>query len=188
MTPFPPYVSNARLKAWVSEAAALCTPKDIHWCDGSEEEYRMLCDALVDSGTFLRLNEAKRPNSFLARSDVGDVARVEDRTFICSLAKDDAGIAYSRRRYLTEAKRIYELLDKRLAEVPYIAGQDVTVADSKRFMKMVNRYFERIRSYPLHPEWISLGMQRTWADTMRSLGRTGSCRWWCRSGRFPPSP
>jgi phosphoenolpyruvate carboxykinase (GTP) len=82
---------NQRLIAWVEEFAQLVEPDDVHWCDGSAEEYDRLCQTLVDRGTFERLSEAKRPNSYLARSDPGDVARVEDRTFICSDSEDDAG-------------------------------------------------------------------------------------------------
>jgi len=84
-------IKNQELLHYVEEVQKLCKPENIHWCDGSDEEYNSLCNQLVASGTFIKLNETKRPNSFLARSDVGDVARVEDRTYICSLRKQDAG-------------------------------------------------------------------------------------------------
>jgi phosphoenolpyruvate carboxykinase (GTP) len=87
----PSYVKNAQLIAWVAEVAALTQPADIYWCDGSADEYARLCQLLVDAGTFKRLSDSKRPNSFLACSDPGDVARVEDRTFICSASQDQAG-------------------------------------------------------------------------------------------------
>lgn len=88
---FPSYVTNQTLIEWVKEVAALCKPDKIHWCDGSKEENEQFCNELVQSGTFKKLNPKKRPNSFLAWSDPSDVARVEDRTFINSYRKEDAG-------------------------------------------------------------------------------------------------
>ena len=87
----PSYVKNAALIAWVAEMVALTQPDAIHWCDGSQAEYDRLSQQLVDAGVFKRLNPAKRPNSFLAWSDPTDVARVEDRTFICSEKQENAG-------------------------------------------------------------------------------------------------
>ena len=83
--------SNSALVKWVDDWAKILQPARIHWCDGSEAEYVRMCEELVVAGTFVKLDESKRPNSYWAHSDPGDVARVEDRTFICSVKEIDAG-------------------------------------------------------------------------------------------------
>jgi len=83
--------ANARLRAWVSEIAELTTPDRVVWCDGSQEEWDRVTSQLVEAGTFVKLNDEKKPNSFWAASDPDDVARVEERTFICSATEDGAG-------------------------------------------------------------------------------------------------
>ena len=83
--------TNERLQQWVAKWAEVMQPDDIYWCDGSAEEYDRLCNELVEAGTFTKLDEAKRPNSYWAHSDPGDVARVEDRTYICSPTEEEAG-------------------------------------------------------------------------------------------------
>src|ERR1700704_5123736 len=91
LTTAPALRTHTKLEAWVGEIAALTQPESVHWCDGSAEEYDALAQVLIDAGTFERLSDAKRPSSYLALSDPADVARVEDRTFICSRREQDAG-------------------------------------------------------------------------------------------------
>src|SRR6266542_1977429 len=90
-TPALPLTKNEHLLRWVEKIAELTQPARIHWVDGSQEEYDQLCEEMIAAGTLIRLNQKLWPGCFLARSHKSDVARVEDRTFICSLSKDSAG-------------------------------------------------------------------------------------------------
>ena len=96
--PADPLSSNQHLLRWVKKMADLCKPDAIHWIDGTQQEYEGFCRQLVAAGTFTKLNEKTWPGCYAARSDPGDVARVEDRTFICSYSREAAGPKRSRTR------------------------------------------------------------------------------------------
>ena len=119
--------TNQRLKHWVSDWVEVMQPADVYWCDGSAAEYERLCQELVDSGTFTKLDEAKRPNSYWAHSDPGDVARVEDRTYICSATEDEAGPNNNWRdpaEMRAEMKRLYtgSMQGRTMYVVPFSMG------------------------------------------------------------------
>jgi len=119
--------SNAKLTQWVKDWADILQPDAVYWCDGSAQEYENLCETLVAAGTFTKLDEAKRPNSYWAHSDPGDVARVEDRTFICSENADDAGPNNNWREpseMRTEMNRLYAgaMKGRTMYVVPFSMG------------------------------------------------------------------
>jgi phosphoenolpyruvate carboxykinase (GTP) len=115
------------LLAWVRDAVDLCQPDVVHWCDGSELEYQFVANQLVETGTFIPLNDEKRPNSFYARSEMGDVARVEDRTFICSEKAEDAGPTNhweSPKKMKSRLERLFEgcMRGRTMYVIPYVMG------------------------------------------------------------------
>jgi phosphoenolpyruvate carboxykinase (GTP) len=123
----PSTTTNSKLQQWVDQWAAILQPDSVEWCDGSDEEWDRLTGLLVEGGTFTPLNSAKRPNSFLALSDPGDVARVEDRTFICSARQEDAGPTNNWRdpeQMKAELKALYQgsMRGRTMYVVPFSMG------------------------------------------------------------------
>src|SRR5580692_12941913 len=113
-----PLSRNTHLLKWVEKMAELTKPDSIHWVDGSEEEYDSLCAQMVGSGTFVKLNQDLWPGCYYARSDASDVARVEDRTFICSLSKDNAGPTNNWVNPYEMSKKLKELFKGSMGDAP----------------------------------------------------------------------
>eukprot|EP01116_Phalansterium_solitarium_P023079 TRINITY_DN78_c0_g2_i2.p1 TRINITY_DN78_c0_g2~~TRINITY_DN78_c0_g2_i2.p1 ORF type:complete len:2396 (+),score=1061.53 TRINITY_DN78_c0_g2_i2:171-7358(+) len=158
-----PPTGHRKLLDWVQSVRTLCRPAKVHWCTGSEDEYAEMCDLLVRQGTFIRLNEKLKPNSFLARSDPRDVARVESRTFICSASPDDAGPTNNWADPAETKKKLDKLMDgcmrgRTMYVIPFCMGPlgspyakyGVEISDSPYVvvnMKIMTRIGVNVLSY-----------------------------------------
>jgi phosphoenolpyruvate carboxykinase (GTP) len=170
--------SNQALLRWVEEVAALARPERVHWCDGSAEEYDALCQTLVEAGTFERLSDAKRPSSYLALSDPGDVARVEDRTFICARTEEEAGPTNNWREPEEMRRELEELFDGCMAGrtmyvIPFCMGPigsdksqiGVQLSDSAYVAASM-----RIMTRMGHPALEALGEDEAFVPCLHSVG------------------
>jgi len=170
--------THPEVVAWVEETAALCQPESIHWCDGSDAEYHALCGLLVDRGTFIRLNPEKRPGCFLARSAPSDVARVEERTFICTRRRAEAGPSNN---WMAPAEMKAKLREKfrgcmqgrTLYVVPFCMGPPdsplalvgVEITDSPYVVVSMRTMAHMGRSV-----WDKLGSSGRWLPCLHSVG------------------